>query len=287
MKNFWAYIAVISSMIFWAFSFIWSKGALEIYSPLTILSSRLIIASVILFSFSRIIGQLNKVDKSDYKYLFLLSFFEPFLYFIGETYGLDRVSPTIAAVIIATIPLFLPYAAWYFYKEKITRYKVIGTVLSFIGVVLVIINYNMQLNADIWGILLLLLAVFSAVGYTAVLKNLSHKYNSFTIVSWQSFLGFIGFLPLFLIFEFNEASSIGFVWEGFRPIVLLAIFGSIIAFVLFTYSIKILGITKSGVFSNGIPVFTSIFSFFLLGEKLLAINYTGIIIVVVDCLFRR
>jgi drug/metabolite transporter (DMT)-like permease len=280
MKNFWAYIAVIFSMLFWAFSFIWSKGALEFYGPLTILSSRLILASVLLMSFSKLIGKLNKIDKSDYKYLILLSFFEPFLYFIGETFGLQRVSPTIAAVMIATIPLFLPYAAWYFFQERITKYKVFGTLLSFIGVLLVIVNNDMQLNADIWGILLLLLAVFSAIGYTAVLKNLSHKYNSFTIVSWQSLLGLIGFFPLFLLFELQETSSAGFVWDGFLPIIFLAIFGSILAFVLFTHSIKVLGVTRSGVFSNGIPVLTSLFSFILFGEVLLGINYMGIGIVV-------
>jgi drug/metabolite transporter (DMT)-like permease len=280
MKTFWAYLAVVLSMTFWAYSFIWSKSALEIYGPLTILSSRLILASFILFSFSKIIGKLNKIDPKDYKYLLLLSFFEPFLYFIGETYGLTRVSPTIAAVMIATIPLFLPYVAWYFFKEKITRFKVWGTLLSFVGVVLVMINYNMQLDADLIGILLLLLAVFAAIGYTAVLKNLSHKYNSFTIVSWQSLLGLTGFLPLFFIFEFAETSSIGFQWEAYRSIIFLAIFGSILAFVLYTHSIKILGVTRSGVFSNGIPVLTSLFSFLILGERLLGINYVGIFIVV-------
>lgn len=280
MKNFWAYIAVIFSMTFWAFSFIWSKGALEFYHPFTILSSRLIIASIVLMSFSKIIGKLNKIDSSDYKYLLMLSFFEPFLYFIGETFGLQRVSPTIAAVMIATIPVILPYAAYIFYKEKITGYKVVGTLLSFAGVMMVIVNAQMKLSADFWGVVWLLLAVFSAIGYTSLVKNLSEKYNAFTIVSWQSVFGLIGFLPLFFIFEFNETYAVGFVWEGFYPIVLLAIFGSILAFVLFTYSIKILGITKSGVFSNGIPVLTSLFSFFLLGERLLGINYAGIFIVV-------
>jgi len=280
MKTIKAYIAVVLSMGFWAFSFIWSKEALEYYGPLTILSSRLILASISLFSLSSLIGKLNKIEKSDFKYLFLLSFFEPFLYFIGETFGLDRVSPTIAAVMIATIPLFLPYAAWYYFKEKITKFKVFGTILSFVGVILVIINYEMQLNADIWGILLLLLAVFAAIGYTAVLKNLSHKYNSFTIVSWQSLLGLIGFLPLFFMFEYKDFSSIGLVWGGYRPIIFLAIFGSIAAFVLFTHSIKVLGITRSGVFSNGIPVLTSLFSFIFLGERLLGINYAGIVIVI-------
>lgn len=281
MKNFWAYIAVVFSMTFWAFSFIWSKGALEFYHPFTILSGRLIIASIVLMSFSKIIGKLNKIAPSDYKYLLVLSFFEPFLYFIGETFGLQRVSPTIAAVMIATIPVFLPYAARIFFKEKITTFKVVGTLLSFVGVILVIVNNQMELSADFWGVILLLLAVFSAVGYSSLVKNLSEKYNAFTIVSWQSVFGLIGFLPLFFIFEFNETSAIGFVWEGLYPIILLAIFGSILAFVLFTFSIKILGLTKSGVFSNGIPVLTSLFSFFLLGEKLLTINYVGILIVVI------
>jgi drug/metabolite transporter (DMT)-like permease len=281
MKIFWGYIAVIASMFFWAFSFIWSKGALEFYNPFTILSSRLIIASVVLMSFSKLIGKLNKIEKGDFKYLILLSFFEPFLYFIGETFGLQRVSPTIAAVMIATIPVFLPYAAWIFFKERITKYKVGGTLLSFMGVILVIVNNQMQLNADFWGIALLILAVFSAIGYTSLVKNLSEKYNAFTIVSWQSLFGLVGFLPLFFLFEFKETSSIGFVWEGFLPIIFLAIFGSIMAFVLFTHSIKVLGVTKSGVFGNAIPVLTSLFSFLLLGERLLGINYIGILIVVI------
>ena len=281
MKNVSAYLAVVISMFCWAISFIWSKGALEVYGPLTILSLRLALASVVLMSFSKLIGKLNKIQKGDYKYLILLSFFEPFIYFIGETYGLQRVSPTIAAVIIATIPLFLPYVAWYFFKERITKFKVFGTILSFIGVLLVVINNHMELNADIYGVLLLLLAVFAAIGYTAVLNKLSHKYNSFTIVSWQSTLGLIGFIPLMLMIELPETMETGMVWQGLRPIMLLGIFGSILAFVFFTHSIKVLGVTRSGVFTNAIPVLTSLFSFILLGERLLNINYLGIFIVVV------
>lgn len=280
MKNFLAYSAVIGSMFFWALSFIWSKSALEIYNPLTILSFRLILASGLLLGFSKLIGKLNKIDKSDWKFFILLSFFEPFLYFIGETYGLSLVSPTIAAVIIATIPLFLPFIAWYYFKESLTKYKIYGTILSFIGVIMVIMNPNMELNADFWGVMLLLLAVFSAVGYTAVLNKLSHKYNSFTIVAYQSLFGFLGFAPLFFFIEMPTFSQTGFVWAGIQPIILLGIFGSIIAFVLFTHSIKILGVTRSGVFTNGIPVLTSLFSFILLGERLFTLNYIGILIVV-------
>ena len=280
MKNIQAYFAVVGSMFFWSFSFIWSKDALVIYSPFTILFFRLSLAAIVLLSIAKILGKLNHIDKNDWKYFLLLSFFEPFLYFIGETYGLQRVSSTIAAVLIATIPLFLPYVAYYIFKERLTNYKIYGTILSFVGVVLVIINGNMSLNADVWGILLLMLAVFSAVAYTAVLNKLSHKYNYYTIVGWQSALALIGFGPLFFIYDRQEAISIGLVWEGVRPVLLLGLFASIFAFVLFTYSIKKLGVTKSGIFSNAIPVFVSFYSFIFLNERLLFINYIGILIVV-------
>jgi drug/metabolite transporter (DMT)-like permease len=280
MQKTLAYIAVVFSMIFWAFSFIWSKGALEIYGPLTILTFRLIIASILLLSISKATGLLNPIKKQDWKFFFLLSFFEPFLYFLGETYGLNLVSPTIAAVMIATIPLFLPYMAWYVFGERITKFKTFGSVFSFVGVLLVMVNYNMELNANIWGILLLLLAVASAIGYTAVLNKLSHNYNVFTIVSWQSALGLIGFAPLFALIELPDTLATGWQWAGLQPILLLAIFGSMLAFLLYTHSIKVLGMTRSGVFTNGIPVLTSLFSFLLLGEQLLTINYIGIAIVV-------
>ena len=281
MKNNWkAYVAVIAAMVFWSLSFIWSKQALESYGPLTVVFSRLVLASVALLSVSKIFGKLNAIAKKDWKFFLLLSLFEPFLYFIGETFGLQRVSSTIASVIVSTIPLFLPIVGYYILNEKFTFFKVLGTVLSFVGVVLVIVDYNMDLNADFWGVLLLFIAVFSGVAYTTLVHRLSDKYNSFTIVGWQSVIGVFSFMPLFVFFEMEETIQIGFIWEGILPILKLGLFASIFAFVLYTYSIKELGVTKAGVFSNVIPVFVSIISFFLFSERLLIINYIGILVVV-------
>ena len=44
-------------------------------------------------------------------------------------------------------------------------------------------------------------AVFSAVGYTMLVKKLADDYNPITITAYQSFYGLLMFLPLFLIFE--------------------------------------------------------------------------------------
>ena len=72
------------------------------------------------------------------------------------------VSPTVAAVIVATIPLFTPLAAWYFLKEKVRWMNVIGLFFSFIGVGFVVLNGAFQLDASPLGVSLEFMAVFAA-----------------------------------------------------------------------------------------------------------------------------
>ncbi len=275
-----AYTAVMAAMLIWSLSFIWSKEALALYSPLFVLPTRLLIASILIFGFGKLSKRLQTIRRQDYKWLVLLAFFEPFLYFIGENYGLQRVSPTIAAVIIATIPLFLPFLAKFLFQEQIMRVQLWGIGISFVGVGMVLVNGRMQLTADALGIGLLMIAVLAALGYTAVLKKVTQQYNPITIVAWQSLIAGIAFLPLFAGLAYKQTADVGFVWEGIQPIILLSIFGSAVAFIAYTQAMRVLGITKSGVFANIIPVFTAVFSFFLLQEKLLLINYLGIIIVI-------
>ncbi|HNV51697.1 MAG TPA: DMT family transporter, partial [Tenuifilaceae bacterium] len=88
------------------------------------------------------------------------------------------------------------------------------------------------------------------------------------------------FLPLFLIFEFNHFMSVGVSVKLMIPIIELAVFGSTIAFLLFTYSVKHLGVTSANAFTNAIPVLTAVFAYFLRDEILTPIKMVGIAVVV-------
>ncbi len=282
MKNpkTFSYIAIITSMLLWSMSFIWSKFAFETYNPFTVLFFRLSIAGVFLLIFSKILGTLQKIKKEDYKIILLLSFFEPFLYFIGENFGLQLVSASTASILIATIPLFMPILGYYIFKEKVTRNNILGVLISVIGVLFVIINKDFSLFGQPLGIALLLLAVFSALGYTVVLKQITYKYNTFTIVAWQNIIASIAFFPFFLISDYKQFSEIGIIQSDFIYIVLLAIFASNMAFILYTHALKYFGVAKIGVYTNLIPIFTIVVSYFVLDEKLDFIKYVGIILVI-------
>ncbi len=278
-KLFITYIAIFIAMIFWGFSFIWTKLLLHFYQPITIVTLRLIISSIFLIVFGFLFNRLQKVKRKDIGSFILLALFQPFLYFIGETIGLNYVSATISSVLISTIPLFSPIAAWYFLKEKLKIVNIIGIIISINGVVLVILTDDFSFNVSFIGVFLMGLAVFSAISYSILVVNIAKKYNIYSIISYQNVLGILFFMPFFLYFDFEHFRSVKITFEIIEPLIALSIFASSLAFILFTYGIRELGIVKANSMSNLIPVFTAIFSYFILNEKLSFLNITGIFIV--------
>lgn len=275
-KTIFYFAAALLAMFFWSFSFVWFKIAYLAYLPMTVISLRLFFATLILFGFSKLTGKLQPIRKADLKYFILLAFFEPFMYFMGESYGLTYVSSTVAAVIVATIPLITPFAAWYFFKEKLSGANILGLIISFIGVCLVVFNSSFEFSASPKGIALEFVAVLSTIGFTVLLKNLIAKYNTFTVISYQCFFGLLMFLPFWGVLEANQTIHAGFHPKAFWAIVKLAVFASVLAFVLFTYSVKYLGVNRTNIFINLIPVFVAILAFFILGDRLSAQNMIGI-----------
>jgi drug/metabolite transporter (DMT)-like permease len=183
-------------------------------------------------------------------------------------------------VLISTIPVIATLGAWIIFKERLKLINYAGIILSFLGVLVFIINKDGSLSFNVRGLMLMILAVFSAVGYNLTLSRLVGSYGPVFIVNVQNVIGAFLFLPLFLIFDLNHLGSTPFNLKHFVPIVELAVFASCGAFILFAYSVKNMGITKANIFSNCIPIFTALFSFILLNEKLTFQNLTGMAIVI-------
>jgi len=277
--DFIAYIAVFLAMLFWSYTFIWYKVVYNYYNPITVVFFRLIISSVFLFILMYPLKRLQKIIKGDFKYFILVSVFNPFLYFIGESYGIKFVSSTLTAVIIATIPLFTSFTSSYFLKEKITKMNLLGILVSIFGVALVMFQSG-TMEASAFGVFMLCIAVASAIGYSFVLKKLTFRYNSITIVTYHNFIGVFLFAPLFFIIDFAEFRTSGFSAEAWVPLLELAIFGSSFAFIFFTYAIQRIGVGKANAFTNLIPVITAIIAYYVLDEILSFNKVTGILLVI-------
>ncbi|MDY6423712.1 MAG: DMT family transporter, partial [Bacteroidales bacterium] len=117
-RLFYGYVATVISTVLWGASFVWTTDLLNVcnFPVISIVTLRLLVASVLMF----IVFKVEKIRKGDLRYFLLLSMFQPFLYFIGETYGIKYVGEaSFAAVMISLIPVVAPFALSLVYKSKL------------------------------------------------------------------------------------------------------------------------------------------------------------------------
>lgn len=281
------YSSLVLSMIFWGFSFIWFKIANKTFLPVTIVFLRLSFSVLILTAYLLFAKGFTKIRKGDFKLFLIMALFEPFFYFLGESFGLTYVSATVCSVMISTIPVFATIGAWLVFREKLTRINYAGIIISFAGVLVFLLKKDGSIIYDLKGLALIMVAVMSAVGYNLTLSRLVDKYSPVYIVNVQNVIGASLFLPIFIISDSGTFIHGSYTPVMFLPVIALAAFASCGAFILFAFSVSRIGILKANVFTNFIPLFTALFSFILLGERLTFQNVAGMIVVIAGVLMAQ
>ena len=273
------YIASIFAITLWGMSYIWTDKILAFGIPVFyFVFVRILLAGLTLFLFNTAYGRIKRIQRKDLPKFLLLAFCEPFIYFICETYGIKVTgSPTISAMVIATIPIFSIGAGMIFFKEKINFINILGIVFSLVGIVMVAMAKGEVGEHFIWGIVLLLIAVIAEVGHASLTKSLAGNYSSQIIVMYQFLIGSIYLLPLFLwkgLDGFNK--EVYFSAEVWYPLICLAILCSSLAFSLWVSTIKNLGVAKSSIFSALIPVAAAIIAWTIGHELLNSRQWIGV-----------
>ncbi|MFB6320781.1 DMT family transporter [Saccharicrinis sp. FJH54] len=274
------YYPIVLAMICWALSFVWVKIAYEDFQPINLITFRVAGAALIFFIVGILLKKIQPIKAADLKYFLLMAFFEPFLYFMGESHGMKIVSSTYGAVIISTIPLFTPIASYYLLKERIKPTIFIGIIISLSGIFIMEYNQGSGTAFSLKGTLLMLVAVISATFFPIFLRKLTAHYTNTTILAYQNLFGFLMFLPFFFVLDFNDTVHTTFHLRPLLALGGLTVFSSVFAFIFFTNSVKNIGVTLSNTFVNLIPVITAFLAFFILNESLTIQKTAGILVVI-------
>ena len=293
MKKIIPYLSIITAMLIWAGAGIAVKEALVVFSPLTLIVLRFTLAVLLMlciglvFRKNEVVG-LQKVDRKDLPLFLLGGLFQPFLYFIFETYTYQSfASPTIAEALLSTQPVLAPLFALVLLRERVTRNNIIGIVLSTVGMLmLLLVGADDFALGSSWGVLMAILTVSMSVSYSVILRKIPSRYSPLSIVFYvQSFA-----LLLFYVVWGGEALYNGGVelcrsgvewWRSCAAVVYLAVLASVAAFVLFCYTVREIGVTRANVFNNVRPVFTAILMWLIFGEVLPVWKLVGIVVIIV------
>ena len=275
------YLSILVTVFFWGMSFLWSDAVLDQGVPVfTFIFTRMVIAAAALSLFSLLAGKMQRIRRGDLKWFAAMTAFEPFLYFLGETFGLKITgSPTLCSVIITTIPVFALIVGRIFFKEKLSPLNRAGIFVAVAGVI-VFILVGGKLHTDyLYGIGILFLAVIGSTGYTAICKKLANKgYNAFSIVTWQFILAVGFFLVPFLLFDAASWEPVYLSWPVLRPIVALAVLCSGVAFVIYAACVDRIGMTRTTVFLPLVAIVSAVAAMLMGQDVLRPLQLAGIVV---------
>ncbi|SHJ99626.1 DMT family transporter [Tepidibacter formicigenes] len=277
-KRFYPNIAIIITVILWGLSFISIKVSLEVFPPMTLAAARFIIASGILLAIFKKKEPKTKLEKEDIPKIAMASFIGVTLYYYFENNGVKLTTPSIASLIIATIPIFSLISEAIMFKNKLTLNKIIGVTCSLIGVYFIVGGgLNDLTSSNGLGYLMMFGAVFSWVIYNMLTKPLFNKYSQLAIVFYQIVFGTIFLIP-FTLFEKTN-------WELLNKSIILnifylAVFCSAVAYYLYMYALDNLGASTTTLYLNLSPLVTTIGSYFILHENITKNTIIGGILVI-------
>ena len=287
------YLLITLSVVFWGVSFILTKELFltEEHITVTILISiRLAIASLVMLPALALTGRLQPIRKGpgkglralwrgDLKWFLLLAFCEPFIYHICETSGVQIVSGSLASVIIATIPLFVPFGMWFAYRQRIRTPLIVGVVLSLAGVGIMLLGGE-GLSGNLRGLLFLAGAVAIAVVYTLLLVKVVAKYSPLVVTTWQNLIGLLYFLPLMFVFDGDQLPLLSWSPRMLLLLGALGVFCSTLAYAGYNHAVRHLGASEACIFNNAIPVFSLIAAILIGQESFSWGKLAGVVIVI-------
>ena len=292
-----AVLALIAAMIIWSASGIAIKQAMTVFPPLTMIILRFTPAVILMLIIGLVcrkseLFRLQKIERRDFPLFALAGFCQPFLYYLLETFSYDALnSPTIAEALLSTSPLLAPVFAAVFLRERVTRNNIIGILVSTAGMLMLVLagSRNFAIGSY-WGVLLAFAAVSAAVADSVVMRKIPARYSPLTIIFYAQLVSLCFFIPLWLLREGAGAltaiewSALGDISTPLSVAVIsvryLTIFSSVIAFILFCYALRIVGVSQANAFNNIRPGFTAIWMLLFFGEQLPVAKWVGLVLII-------
>lgn len=256
-----------------------NKLLLEWASPLTLMSSRLIVAGILMFGSCLALGYSYRTLSSKHIPLFAQKiFFGSYLKYFLKYWGLQYMATVKMAFLMHTTPFFAALFNFYFYNNRLQARQIIGIVIGFFGIIpiLLVKSCPEQLFGTLFSFSLPEIAIIGAVAAhsygTLCTQELVKKYHyKAPIISSLSSLGG-GLLALFTALIIHEPLTISeptfFVPWFFALIGISNIIGHTWYIHLLTKnSTTFLALTD---YLN--PLFVALYSWILLGETV-SIHY--------------
>ena len=277
-------LLLVLATILWGGNFVIGRAIAGDIPPITLAFLRWTLAFIIFFpiAFSRTKKEWYMLKKH-FGTVLILAFTGVAAFNTLVYIGLHYTTSINASLMNSTTPIMIYILSFLLLKERLSKFQIIGTLLSLIGVLFIISGGSIESFITFSfnkGDLIVLVAVFCWSVYSLLIKKYAGKLPGYSTFLVTIAIGAIMLLP-FTIYE-NVTSEQAIVWNTstIGAILYVGIIASIVAFLSWNTGVVALGANRASIYLNFIPVFAALFAVVFLDEQLLIAQVLGGITVV-------
>lgn len=273
-----AIVCLIVANIIWGAAAPIFKWTLQDIDPFTFAFLRFFLSALVIlpFAYKRL-----KIKRNDIYTLVFLSVIG-LAFRIAYTFNGLKYAPSINELIIAsTAPVFLLLGAIALFHEKARKKLLMGMGLSFLGVVVIIVQPAISHGLDVsfMGNIFFLVGMCLSVVYILLLKELAPRYHILTLLFWTFTIASITLFP-FAGFEMVRSDfQADFSLKVTLGILFAVFFSTVLAHFLNLYGVKYIKASEVGIFSYVDPFIGIAIAQPLLGEQITPHYLIGAVLV--------
>ncbi|NCT19040.1 MAG: EamA family transporter [Flavobacteriaceae bacterium CG_4_8_14_3_um_filter_34_10] len=280
-KRFIALLAATTASTIYAINHTIAKGLMPVYiEPYGFILLRVSGAAALFWIFSLAYPS-EKIDLKDWKRLVACSLFGMVINMLMFFKGLSLSTPINSSVVITISPVLLLVLSAILIKERITLIKSIGIILGLVGaLVLVFFGETKQFNAPnipLGNILFIVNAISYSI-YLILVKSLTAKYSSITLMKWLFLFAFLMNLPIG-ISEFMEVKWTSLPNKAMLGMAFVVVFTTVLTYLLNIYALRELKASTIGAFIYLQPVIAVIFAVLLGVDQLTPLRVLAAILI--------
>jgi drug/metabolite transporter (DMT)-like permease len=241
-------------VLFWAVNYSVVKVSIAHIPPLFFNSLRLVGATVLLLSLARVVGRRSGAGRwtaADLRRVFFLGLIGHTAYQICFILGIYGTTATQSALLLGTTPVAVAIVGALSGAERPSPRAWAGTLVSLAGVAL-IVGRPAGGNASWQGEVLTVAATFCWAVYTVGSGDLLLRYGPLRVTAYTMTVGTAFFLPLGVVSAIRQppATAPASAWLGLGY---SFVFALAVSYYLWYYGVRVLGPTRTAIYSNLTP----------------------------------
>lgn len=262
----------------WGLEYIFAKKALNVMEPMTLVFFKYMIGTMVVLIIKLKTEGKSLMRKKDIPLFLFCAIFGEIGYFYFEYTAIGFLPVSLVTIVLAFVPALSIIIDKAVFKRKATKKMAVGILLSVIGIIFVIgVDYKILFQGRLVGYLLAFGAVITWNLYNFLTASLHDRYNSATLTLNQLICTILLVWP----YAFTHLPEPGTLTMGvIGGILYLGILSTGFGFLIQVRSLHILGPTVTAIFSNFLPVTTTLFGWLILKETISPVQLAGGTIVI-------